>query len=217
MLIIRPTAIYSLFLVAAVSGMSVAAQTGGGKTSLFVIDPNRPYVYLEFDHIGPGIPRDEGEPKTRVWLRLMNNCRVPIVVTENGTPDGSPKDERQIMYEVVPSIVMGFGVPEFGPRAEDSKTKRRSDEPTTADSDRIPRGYMGDVGSRESVYPGKEILFSVPVNHLGRRWHIEIPFAFDLPQGKCCREDNIGGEPEMVIAYTLWDLPPGSRAQIQQK
>jgi len=31
----------------------------------FVIDPNRPYVYLKFDHIGNGIQREESEPTSR--------------------------------------------------------------------------------------------------------------------------------------------------------
>ena len=75
-----------------------------GLLGSFVIDPNRPYVYLKFDHIGSGIPRDESEPKTRIWLRVMNNCKIGIVVRENGTPDGSPGGERQIMYEGAPTV-----------------------------------------------------------------------------------------------------------------
>src|SRR5271169_768657 len=107
--IIRRIAICVFVAVLGTSGPRIGAQSADPKTS-FVIDPNRPYVYLKFDHVGPGIPRDESEPKMRIWVRLMNNCRVPIVVSENGTPDGSPKEERQIMYEVVPTVVPSIGL-----------------------------------------------------------------------------------------------------------
>jgi len=76
---------------------------------------------------------------------------------------------------------------------------------------------MEEVGSSESIPPGEEILFSIPVNHLRKRWHIEIPYTFDLPSGECCRDTDIGGAPKMVIEYSLRDLPPESLTEIKQK
>ena len=69
----------------------------------FVIDENRPFVYVRFDHVGPGIPVNEEEPSTRIWLRLKNNCRIPIQFIANGVPDGSLRDEVGIQHEVVPN------------------------------------------------------------------------------------------------------------------
>ncbi len=212
----RAAAVCSLILLFIASLARLGAQSLDRKTS-FVIDPNRPYVYLKFDHVGPGIPRAEHEPKTRTWLWLMNNCNVGIVVTENGTPDGSPKEERQIMYEVVPTVVPSFGLPSFDATVGDTKPKQeKADDSDSNDSETIPQGYMGDVGSSESIAPGERILFSAPVNHFSERWHIEIPYTFDLPKGKCCRATDVGGQPKMVIEYGSWDLPPDSRAEIQQ-
>jgi hypothetical protein len=212
----RAAAVCSLTVLFIVSLARLGAQSLDRKTS-FVIDPNRPYVYLKFDHVGPGIPRDEHEPKMRTWLWLVNNCNVGIVVIENGTPDGSPKEERQIMYEVVPTMASN-GLPSFGTTVGDLKPKQeKAGESASNDSETIPQGYMGDVGSSESVAPGGRVLFSVPVNHLSKRWHIEIPYTFDLPRGKCCRATDVGGEPKMVIEYGLWDLPPDSQAEIHQK
>jgi hypothetical protein len=213
---VRAAAVCSLILLFIVSLARLGAQSLDRKTS-FVIDPNRPYVYLKFDHVGPGIPRDKDEPKTRTWLWLVNNCNVSIVVNENGTPEGSPKEERQIMYEVVPTVVASFGVGSFDPTGGKLKSKQeKPDESASSDSEKIPRGYMEEVGSSERISPGERILFSVPVNHLSERWHIEIPYDFDLPKGTCCRATDVGGEPKMVIEYRLWDLPPDSRAEIQQ-
>lgn len=83
----------TLFICISLLAIPLGAQNHGSPSS-FVIDPNRPYVYLMCDHIGQGIPRDRSEPKTHIWLRVMNNSTVAIVVRENGTPDGSPKDVK---------------------------------------------------------------------------------------------------------------------------
>jgi hypothetical protein len=215
--IIRRLAIWIFVLLAGISATRIEAQTVDSNVP-FLIDPNKPYVYLKFDHIGAGIQREQLEPKRRVWLRIVNNCRLPVVVAENGTPDGSLEDERQVMYEVVPTILPEFGLAVGDSIAPDGKPKQEQPgEPNLTEVETIPRGYMEEVGSTESVPPGKGILFSVPVNHLGKRWHIEIPFTFGLPRGRCCREANIGGETKMVIEYGLWDLPPAPRKEIQQK
>jgi hypothetical protein len=211
------TATISTLILSLIVSIRLGAQTANSNTS-FIIDLNRPYVYLKFDHIGPGIPRNEEELKTRIWLRLMNNCRVPIVVLENGTPDGSPKDERQIMFEVVPTTMPKMGLPRFGQMGEASESRpEESAEQSRRGSQKMPPGYISEVGSSESIPPGKGILFSISVNHLSKRWRIEIPYTFDLPQGRCCRDPNIGGEPKMVVEYSLWDLPPKFLSQIHRE
>lgn len=204
-----------LVLFLNVLGANLAAQRVDVQTS-FVIDPDRPYVYLKFDHIGPGIPRNRRESKSRIWLRLTNNCRVAITVHENGTPDGSPNDEREIMYNVVPTIKPQMVT--FGFKAHENNLKQKQlEEPPSDDLEEMPQGTTSDVGSSEDIPPGESILFSVPVNHLSNRWHIEIPYSFALPPGKCCRKPDIGGQPVMVMYYGLWDLPQESLSEIKQE
>lgn len=212
--IFRPTGVSILLLALGVITISARAQSTPKVE--FVIDPNHQYVYLKFDHIGPGIRRDRHESATRVWVSLINNCNVPIVVSENGTPDGSPKDERQIMYRVVPTI-MPEPILTFSPNVlDDDRKKMERPKSANGSSEKIPRGYMEEVGSTEIVAPGKGILFSIPLNHLvEKRWHVEIPYTFDLPRGKGRHDDNAGGEPEMVLAYDWYDLPPKSRAALK--
>jgi hypothetical protein len=174
----------------------------------FVIDPNRGYVYLRFDHIVPGIPRTEDEPKNRIWLQIANNCRVPIVVLENGTPNGSPKDERQVMLEVVPDrpLLRRITSPDEQPS-----------EAALQGEGKLPFGYMPEVGSAKNIAPGENILFSIPVNYLSKRWHIEIPYKFVLPPATRWRDPEIGGEARMVMSYSLQDLPPKSLVELQRK
>jgi hypothetical protein len=57
----------------------------------------------------------------------------------------------------------------------------------------------------------------MPVNHLSKSWHVEIPFEFELPKGKGSRDPINGGIPVMAVQYSLWDLPSKSRPQIGQK
>src|SRR5260370_6871256 len=179
-----------------------------GAAEDFIIDSNSPFVYYRFDHIGKGMPGDEEEAATRIWLRLTNNCGVPIVVSTFGVPPGSPKDEEGVMYEVVPTVVGPVPVM-IGNEQQPSPELKAED---------MPKGYMFDVGSSESIHPGESVLFSVPMNHFGNRWQIEIPFQFDLPKGKGLRDPNLwGGQPKTVLEYSLYDLPPKYQTEVEMK
>jgi hypothetical protein len=180
-----------------------------------VIDENKPFVYVRFDHIGAGTQRDEDEPATRIWLRLVNNCRVPIVVTANGVPNESPKEEVGLRYWIVANPPM-YGLTSYRDASGDHKAddSPNSDEQTAA----MPRNDSMDVvASSVTIRPGEQILFSMPANHVGKHWHVEIPFEFDLPRGKCCRDEKTGGMPLMRVDYGLYDLPPQAQAQIPTK
>ena len=65
-------------------GSDVGPKTGG-----FLIDPSKHYVYLKFDHVGDRHPLSRDEASKGLWLRLVNNCRIPIVVAifNTGTAD----------------------------------------------------------------------------------------------------------------------------------
>jgi len=71
-----------------------------------------------------------------------------------------------------------------------------------------------DIGSRDTIFPGKSLLFSLPADHFSKRWSIHISFWFDLPPGEGPRDDNAwGGQTEMFLAYSFYDLPvPAQKA-----
>jgi len=183
----------------------------------FLIDPNRAFIYLKFDKMGKGAT-NERDSATRIWFHLTNNSRVPIIVSTFGLPEGDRKDEQGVMYDVVPTVVNGILVltmPETT-MMPGTTCKAQKPSPKTAAGE-PPRGTMSDVGSFQSIPPGRAILFSIPINHLGKRWHIEIPFRFDLPGGKRPRDPNIGGQPSMVITYSVGDLPPRYQAAFEKE
>jgi hypothetical protein len=179
-----------------------AAQEATSKGD-FVIDENRQYVYLLFDHMGKGPRFADGEPATRIWFKLVNNCRIPIRVRTFGTPKGSLDGEVGVLHDVV--------------RDEKGITVTSDLEPTrnTKGEPKMPTGYVAEVSSAATIAPNDSLLFSVPTTHLNYSWHIEIPYEFRVPTGKCCRSENVGGEPKMVLRYSIWDLPADVKRELR--
>jgi hypothetical protein len=165
------------------SSKSQARKTDDGSS--FVIDAKRPYAYLKFDHIGKG-PRVWGdEPDSQIWFHLVNNCKVSIVVKTFAPPDGSLKNEQGAEDRIVANEPpRAYGMMHDGTIVPKPWKKTTPDE--------LPRAYSFEIVGLQSILPGKSILFSVPISHLGERWHFEIPFEFDIPMGKFPRDPMIG-------------------------
>jgi len=173
------------------------------STDGFVIDQNRQYVYLLFDHMGKGPRFAEDEPATRIWFRLVNNCRVPIRVRTFGTPSGSLNGEVGVVHDVVRDE-MGMTI----------TSDLKPNQSTKADP-KMPIGYVAEVSSAATIAPNDSLLFSIPTTHLNPVWHVEIPYEFTVPAGKCCRPENVGGEPKMVLRYSIWDLPTDVKRELR--
>jgi len=100
-------------------------------------------------------------------------------------PDDSPKDEVGLEYEVVANPTIGAMVFTSTPDGHEPETRETGRaQSSDTKSDEIPRGNMEEVASSVSIGPGREIVFSMPINHLSERWHVEIPFDFELPPDK---------------------------------
>ena len=201
-------------------------MTGGSKNFDFLVDPSKPYVYLELDRVGPRTPLRKEEPKTGIWLRLKNNCNLPIVIV---TFRASPKNEGGVTDEVVPnprppgSETASSGIGSYEQGAEDladiflspnsneaevrgveEKTKR---EPRTADQAvraERPHGYNNGYEPGTQVLtvipPGGQLPFSLPSNHVSKTWHFEIPFRLALPNKSGIRP------PYSYVAFYQQDL-----------
>jgi hypothetical protein len=146
----------------------------------FVINTAEPYVYIKFDHIGKRQPVNEGDGSEGLWLRLVNNCNVPIKILTNGLGTNDPG--VSIPYSVIPRSGMMDGL-----SVEKLKT--------------MPTGYAADVGTPVTLAPGENLLFSVPRNRVTPLWHIQIRFDFALPGEQA--EYN----PYSLVDFT-WDLLP---------
>lgn len=167
---------------------------------MFLVDPTKPYVYLTVDHVGPREPRREGESSTGIWLRLHNNCIVPIAL--DTLSPLSPSGELQPFDHVVADGPPPFGgmderfseIPEYptehslaGELWDKGKGEVPSrvlanpvEKPSQPKDAKMPKGYWSDVAGVATIYPGQSLYFSIPRNQLSARWHIEIDFTFDL-------------------------------------
>jgi hypothetical protein len=211
------------------------------------IDPSRPFVYLRFDHVGEGARVWDRDPATRIWLRLVNNCRLPIVVMGSDEVPGGLKDEV-FLYDDVVSNRQGWDItgypqeqqqPTPAPMRQtlivpgEKSTQQTSEKkPQTKsvqqpkqpdDEGEMPLGYpAGDVVTYETVLPGENVLFSVLVNFISKKWHIEIGFDFDsensdgIPERKSFANPDIRGHAVMTLTYGFWDLPEEHRAEVER-
>jgi len=182
-----------------------AEETNAGNG--FVIDSNLPFVYVAFDHIALGTPRNGLQPTARVWLHLKNNCRIPIVFHVNSPPLESPNDDASVMYEVVPTPP---------PMIQENVVAVPDETGSQTTADKMPNGTYSDVGSPWTIGPGKEMRFSIPINYICTRWHIEIPFEFVLPKGTSPRDPKNSLGPTTQISYSIWDVPPDERTKIEK-
>jgi len=207
----RVLAVLSLAVwLCAASPNSQPQKTDDGGS--FVIDANRPYAYVKFDHIGKGVKRSDEEPDLRIWLRLTNNCRLPIMVNTTGVPEGVLKDETGVM-DIIVADEPPRGPVITGIRADGTLVGPKPFVKATPDE--LPHDYWYEVGSRQAIASGTDLLFSVPINHIGPRWSFEIPFEFDVVNGKFPRDPNVNGFPRMVFPYSMYDLPPDAEKQVK--
>jgi len=171
-------------------------------TDTIRLDHSLPYVYLKVDHIGPRVPFRDDEPKTGVFLRLHNNCTVPIVIDTFGDVPNREDQEIRIYDQVVVNSpprgepIAGMNIDslhlEEWPKTDisaifgNTATKAQKPAPLTVQSavpaptPPMPAGYWPLYASPLMIRPGHSIYFSFPLNHVSDNWHIEIPFHFEL-------------------------------------
>lgn len=65
----------------------------------FVIEHAKPFVFIEFVKVAPRQRVRKDEPALGVWLRLVNNCRVPIQVTTFQAMDRSENVMHDVIYD----------------------------------------------------------------------------------------------------------------------
>jgi hypothetical protein len=192
---------FRLALVLALAGTSVMAQDKGEN---FVIDPSKPFAYLKFDHVAERKQSSPDESPKGLWLRLMNNSRLPIVVTANGAESG--ERGATIEYDVVQIAVKGLphGVrfPGFPPGAESP-----AEEEKNGTDSKPPKRFSIEVGSLRTIRPGGSLLFDVPLNAVGRSWYLQVGFHFQLPGARAIQA------PTILVDFWWQDLPKENREQ----
>lgn len=181
-----------LFLILATNAF---AQKESSQS--FIIDQSKPYVYLKFDHIGPRKPVQNGEGNMGLWLRVVNNCRIPIVFVSFNMPNGELG--VGLIDEVVKNELM---IQIFSTSSEGKEIQRRE---RLRRSKHMPDGYSSETAGIVHVQPGNDLLFSVPVNHVDEDWHMQVRFALELDKS------SISVGPFTYLPFYEWDIPKGQR------
>lgn len=273
----RSTGVVVLFILC---GVHLCAQHPGrgpraAVVSDFLIDPSKPYVYLELDHIGPSHIHPEivvlifgaGTAKTKtaqvaqsperkpdkdIYLRLRNNCRIPIVVftsrilREQGyQPVGIHPDSLSWVMDKVELNSFGNGYGNWGgevalsnlevlrpaplllsapdeilspelrktkallqaeeekheqdeiaQKAAETARKKALEEAETKELYELLTRDLSQFSEKTTIPPGMEIYFSIPINHVNKKWHFAIPFQFDM---------NSSGPMRQPYGYAAFD------------
>ncbi len=172
-----------LFCAVGLLGL-VSCPTAQPQTNpKLALDTTKPFVYIDFDHTGPREPLEPDEPSRGLWLRLVNNSVFPIIVRAH---DSLTDPVMTILEDVITPqmrMIPKSGLPDYGP---------------------MPRGYAtgSDVTSLLTINPGKGVLFSVPVNHVGPAWFLQVSFQFDLPP-----TEHGAAQPVCYAGFTWDDIP----------
>jgi hypothetical protein len=161
----------------------------------FVLNPAKPYVYLQFDHVGPRQPLQAGEGNVGLWLRIVNNCREPITVPTFGLTSGDPG--VGVLDEVIQNVVT-TGV------TDTSEIDLSDSSPPAQTVVHPPQGYSAEVFSMTRVLPGKDLLFSVPLSHVSDGWFMRVRFALDV------NKPSSGTGPYTYLEFFNTQIPPGA-------
>ena len=156
----------------------------------FEIDSSKPYVYIKFDHFGDRKPVNDWESAKGLWLRLVNNCRLPIQVSTLSPGTGDPG--AALNFDVLPNP---------GRSAPDSEQRKK-----------MPFGYAADIGTLVTIPPKGDLLFSVPAESVSKNWFIQIRFEFALPEPKSIKGEPSGNyEPYSLADFTWYNIPEAQR------
>lgn len=181
-------------------GLLTTANAQNGASRSFVLNEAKPYVYIAFDHAGPRKPLGPGETEQGFWLKLVNNCRVPVTVATFETGTGDPG--IGVFDDVVPYQAGRVrGVP--GPQAE-TPSKAPGDGQSELTT-KPPEGYFAEVSSTTTVAPGESVLFSVPSNHLNPKWYLRVRFALAVSPNR------IGDQPYSYADFRWEQLPDSAK------
>ena len=168
--------------------------TAQNKAHGFVLDESKPYVYIQFDHVGKRSPLSEDEATSGLWLRLVNNCRVPISLRVFDV--GKENPGVGVYDEIISAPVSGFGYVDASGVSHGFNTSL----------EKPPKGYSPDeVSSSTVVASGGTLLFSVPNNHVSQSWHLRVEFQLEPPR------KGGGLQPRSFVEFTWAMIPEKDR------
>jgi hypothetical protein len=144
--------------------------------SLLALGAGQPKVFISFDHLErPPASRRDLDPGL-LYLRIRNNTRAAIHIFA-GPPEASSLGV-DLLHEIVeasstPAHASGWVLP--------------------------PSRYSpADVVTTVDIQPNADLLFSVPLNHVGPWWKLRIAFRSEK-------------QPDGLVDFTWADVPKNER------
>jgi hypothetical protein len=142
-----------------------------------------------------------------------------VVLNPTGFGDGGAAFMSSAI--TLPPLLLNKSEETLSPELSKSKVKLQAEERVKAQADAArekaqkeaeskelterPTGYQCTACSFTIIPPGMAVYFSVPINHVNKKWHIEIPFSFDL------RVHGPIHDPYSYVAFFWDDLPKAYR------
>jgi hypothetical protein len=167
--------------------------------SNFVIDQSKPYVFLKFDHIGPRKAAQHGEENIGLWLKVVNNCRIPIVLGGHNALAGDPGyyiDDEVI--EEAPSMIT------YVKTEKEMEIGNKSGKKTMKSK---PLGYSSSVAGVIRIQPGEDVLVSFPINHVDDDWYLRVKVALAI------NKSSIAAGPFTYLPFFIYDIPKQFRTR----
>lgn len=191
-----------MFILCAVScGLVLTVPRAAAQTKVtdFLIDTSKSYVYLKFDHLGGRKRLGGDEVDQGLWIRFVNNCRIPVIL---GTFSPGTGDPGIGVYDEIVAVAAK------GPVVHLEKSRNGRLRSFTQPAETMPEGYSPpDVFSTSRVLPGESLLFSVPANHVGPSWSLQVRFYFDVPGAV------FGSGPYSLVSFDWVDIPEQLRGR----
>jgi hypothetical protein len=145
--------------------------------------------------VGEREPLSPDEPSKGLWLRFVNNCRLPIIVAIFNTENTKREPGVGVYDEVVAR-------PQKGPIVHFDIPGKTQARPAAPPEQAPPEGYaLPHVFSTTAISPGENLLFNLPLNHVGPSWALQIRFYLALPG------EGYGTGPYSVVSFDWQDVP----------
>lgn len=151
-----------------------AALAFAAFTALLASAQTQAGVSISFDHVDRAAQARKNLDPGLLWLRMKNSTRASIQILASAAEAGG--EGVEVVHEIVQD---GRPVPGWiSPPAHYSPVN----ESTTLE-----------------IEPNSDLLFSVPLNHVGPYWHLRITF------------ERAGRQPEGTVDFLWADVPAKER------
>ena len=117
---------------------------------------------MAFDHVGQRKPFKSNEVTDGLWVRVVNNCRVPIYIEKMGKIDGDPGIiANDVITPIARYDIVGL--------------------PVKVNPVGMPEGYSSEIYTIVAVPSGQSVLLSFPRNHVSSEWGLHVRITLDAP------------------------------------